>query len=80
MSHRASTTPQALAMEQLIGRTDLLNERGHLLADNWYSSVAIAESLQQSNTHFIGTCRKSRRGLPEEVVEGKLRKSEWKAM
>ncbi|KAJ1366633.1 hypothetical protein KIN20_027352 [Parelaphostrongylus tenuis] len=34
---------------------DLLNERRHLLANNWYSSVALAESPLQGITHFIGT-------------------------
>ncbi|KAJ8962962.1 hypothetical protein NQ314_005679 [Rhamnusium bicolor] len=36
--------------------------------------------MLNANTHLIGTIRKSRKGLPKEVVDAKLKKREIYAM
>jgi len=51
-----------------------------MCADNWYSSMELVTSLQERKTHFIGTVRKNRKHLPEEVINAKLQKGESKAM
>ena len=47
-----------------------------LYTDNWYTSVELAEKLQNRKTHLVGTVRKNRRGLLQEVVSAKLKKGE----
>lgn len=59
---------------------DLLDEGRHLYADNWYTSVPLAESLLQRETYLTGTCRKNGVGLPKELMKEKLRREEWRAM
>ncbi|KAJ1368124.1 hypothetical protein KIN20_038445 [Parelaphostrongylus tenuis] len=59
---------------------DLLGEGRHLYADDWYTSVPLAESLLQKETYLTGTCRKSGVGLPKQLLKEKLRNEEWIAM
>lgn len=55
---------------------DLLNEGRILIADNYYTSVPLARFLKTQKTDFCGTVRKTRRGLPHEVVHQPLKKGE----
>nr|CAH7736746.1 unnamed protein product [Callosobruchus chinensis] len=54
----------------------LLDSGRTLFADNWYTSVDLAENLQSRSTHLVGTVRKSRKRLPKSVVNAKLKKGE----
>ncbi|CAH1989196.1 unnamed protein product [Acanthoscelides obtectus] len=54
----------------------LLNEGRMVITDNYYTSLQLAKYLYDRNTHLLGTLRKNRRGLPEEVIIHKLRKGE----
>lgn len=51
-----------------------LNFGRTLYTDNWYSSVKIAEKLNQENTHLVGTLRANRKHNPENVVKKKFKK------
>lgn len=53
-----------------------LNFGRTLYTDNWYSSVMLAEKLNQENTHLVGTLRANRKNNPENVVKKKLKKGE----
>lgn len=53
-----------------------LNFGRTLYTDNWYSSVKLAEKLNQENTHLVGTLRANRKNNPENVVKKKLKKGE----
>jgi len=53
-----------------------LNFGRTLYTDNWYSSVKLAEKLNQKNTHLVGTLRANRKNNPENVVKKKLKKGE----
>lgn len=60
--------------------SQILN-KGHTLAtDNWYTSLELAYNLLEHNTHLVGTIRKNRKGLPQNVVQAKLQKGEFIAM
>nr|CAH7767752.1 unnamed protein product [Callosobruchus chinensis] len=54
----------------------LLDSGRTLFADNWYTSVDLAENLQSRSTHLVGTVRKTRKRLPKSVVNAKLKKGE----
>lgn len=54
----------------------LLDDGRTLYADNWYTSVALAENLQKRSTHLVGTIRKNKKGLPKTVVDAKLKRGE----
>lgn len=54
----------------------LLDNGRTLYADNWYTSIPLAENLQKRSTHLVGTIRKNRKGLPKTVVDAKLKKGE----
>lgn len=57
---------------------DYLNEGRFLVTDNFYTSLELADDLLQNKTHLIGTLRKSRKGLPKEIISTKLKKGEVK--
>lgn len=54
----------------------LLGEGRIIVADNYYTSLPLAEYLKTRNTDLCGTLRKNKRNLPEEVVKAKLRRGE----
>nr|CAH7755185.1 unnamed protein product [Callosobruchus chinensis] len=47
-----------------------------IVADNYYTSLELANILLDKQTHYIGTLRSNRRGNPREVIEKKLKKGE----
>lgn len=51
-----------------------LNFRRTLYTDNWYSSVKLTQTLNQENTHLVGTSRASRKNNPENVVKINFKK------
>ena len=55
---------------------DLLGCGRVIYADNFYSSVPLAEYILQKKTYFCGTLRKARRYIPKEVTLAKLKKGE----
>ena len=57
----------------------LLNEGRVLYADNYYSSVPLAEFLLTKKTYYCGTVRKNRKHLTTDVALAKLKKGEMKA-
>lgn len=69
-----NTTPHNVVMNLLSG---LLNKGHTLYTDNWYTSVGLARSLLDNETHLVGTIRKNRRHLPKTVVSTKLKKGEY---
>lgn len=58
---------------------DFIEEGRSLYADNFYSSVPLAESLLKKKTYVCGTLRGDRRGLPKEFVKEKIKKGEVEA-
>lgn len=59
---------------------DELLERGYkLYLDNWYTSVPLIEKLCAHKTDVVGTIRKNRTGICEEVRETRIKKSEYVA-
>jgi hypothetical protein len=68
-SHSESIVLKLLeSVEHAEGRT--------VFADNFYSSVPLAEKLHERKTRYCGTLRGNRRGLPKEIVQKKLKKGE----
>lgn len=53
-----------------------LDKGATLYTDNWYTSIELAQKLLDRNTHLVGTLRKNRKGLPQDVVNAKLKKGE----
>lgn len=53
-----------------------LNFGRTIYIDNWYTSVKLAETLLQNETHVVGTLRKNRKFNPKNVIDKKLRKGE----
>ncbi|CAB3254169.1 unnamed protein product [Arctia plantaginis] len=53
---------------------NLLHEGRTLIADNFYTSVSLAEELLKRNTYLCGTVRTNRKGLPKTVISTKLKK------
>ncbi|CAG5043375.1 unnamed protein product [Parnassius apollo] len=49
-----------------------------VIADNFYSSIELAEELLSQKTRYCGTLNSKRRGLPKEIVLLKLKKGEIK--
>lgn len=58
---------------------DYLNKGHTVCTDNWYTSLDLARKLLAGQTHLIGTLRKNRRGLPQTVVQTKLKTGEFSA-
>lgn len=54
----------------------LLNSGRTVVADNYYTSLELANILLDQQTHYIGTLRANRRGNPKEVIQKKLKKGE----
>lgn len=54
----------------------LLDAGRIIIADNYYTSLPLAEYLKGRNTDLCGTLRKNKRNLPQEVVTAKLRRGE----
>ncbi|KAL4098456.1 hypothetical protein QTP88_023064 [Uroleucon formosanum] len=55
-----------------------LNEGRTLIIDNFYTSLKLAHTLLQNNTHMVGTLRKNARELPKDVMNAKINKGEIK--
>lgn len=55
-----------------------LNEGRTLIIDNFYTSLKLANTLLQNNTHMVGTLRKNARELPKDVINAKIKKGEIK--
>lgn len=54
----------------------LLDTGRTIVADNYYTSLELANILLDHQTHYIGTLRANRRGNPKEVIQKKLKKGE----
>lgn len=48
---------------------DLLHQGRTVVTDNWYTSLQLANQLLEADTHFVGTIRKNRKGIPKEVAK-----------
>lgn len=55
---------------------DLLDEGRTLIADNFYTSVSLAEALLKKKTYLCGTVRTNRKRLPKTVISTKLKKGQ----
>ena len=54
----------------------LLDSGRTLYTDNWYTSVPLAKTLINRDTHLVGTLRSNRKDIPKEVIQKKLKKGE----
>ena len=54
----------------------LLKKGSPVYADNFYSSIALAEKLLQVKTYYCGTVRKNQKFMPPTVTKDKLKKGE----
>ena len=70
---RQGSVAESIVMRLMNG---LLDCGRKLFADNFYTSIPLAEILIARNTHYVGTLRKNRIGIPKEIVIKKLKKSE----
>ncbi|CAK1595465.1 unnamed protein product [Parnassius mnemosyne] len=71
-----NTTPTNVVMSLMEGYL----QKGHTLyTDNWYTSVNLGRKLLENETHLVGTLRKNRKYLPKDVINGKIRKGEFRA-
>lgn len=70
---RQGSVAESIVMRLMNG---LLDCGRKLSADNFYSSIPLAETLIARNTHYAGTLRKNRIGIPKEIVLKKLKKNE----
>ncbi|CAG5016438.1 unnamed protein product [Parnassius apollo] len=61
-----------------ISPAGLENKCRVVIADNFYSSIELAEELLSQKTRYCGTLNSKRRGLPKEIVLLKLKKGEIK--
>lgn len=52
----------------------LLHEGRLIVADNYYTSLGLAKYLKDRNTDLCGTLRKNKKGLPQQVLQKKLRR------
>ncbi|CAH1975477.1 unnamed protein product [Acanthoscelides obtectus] len=55
---------------------DLLDTGRTIAADNYYTSLELANILLDHKTHYIGTLRANQRGNPKEVILKNLKKGE----
>ena len=53
-----------------------LNKHHHVFADNFFTSVHLAEALLQAGTYLCGTTRGTRRDFPNTLANAKLRAGE----
>lgn len=56
-----------------------LNSGRTICTDNFYTSIPLAVSLLEHETHLVGTVRKNRKGLPGSVINAKLNRGETTA-
>lgn len=71
-----TTTPTNVVMSLMEGYL----QKGHTLyTDNWYTSVDLGRKLLDKETHLVGTLRKNRKYLPKDVINGKIKKGEFRA-
>ncbi|KAF9406815.1 hypothetical protein HW555_012954 [Spodoptera exigua] len=71
-----TTTPTNVVMSLMEGYL----EKGHTLyTDNWYTSIDLGRKLLDKETHLVGTLRKNRKYLPKDVINGKIKKGEFRA-
>lgn len=54
----------------------LLNEGRTLFMDNYYNSIPLAYKLLENKTHLVGTLRKNRKFIPNEINERTLKKGD----
>ncbi|CAG5043281.1 unnamed protein product [Parnassius apollo] len=55
-------------------------QNGHTLyTDKWYTSIDLGRKLLDKETHLVGTLRKTRKYLPKDVINGKIKKGEFRA-
>ncbi|UYV83427.1 hypothetical protein LAZ67_23000974, partial [Cordylochernes scorpioides] len=52
---------------RLLERSKLLDKGYHLICDNFYTSVEMANDLYKRHTHLTGTLRRNRKYLPEGI-------------
>ena len=64
---------QTVVMDLLDG---LLGCYRTVVADNFFTSIPLAEHLLQNDTYLIGTFRSNRAGSEHEVVRKKLKRGE----
>ncbi|KAG5891260.1 hypothetical protein JTB14_019667 [Gonioctena quinquepunctata] len=55
---------------------DYLGHGRLVVTGSRYTSLELADDLLNKNTHLIGTLRKNRKGLPEDVISTNLKKGE----
>jgi hypothetical protein len=65
---------RAGVVKRLLGQ--LTNNAHTVFVHRFYTSVPLALELTQANTGLIGTIMKSRKGLPEALKEGNIKKDE----
>uniref|UniRef100_A0A7I4Y4Y7 DDE_Tnp_1_7 domain-containing protein n=1 Tax=Haemonchus contortus TaxID=6289 RepID=A0A7I4Y4Y7_HAECO len=53
-----------------------LNEGRTVTADNFYTSIALAELLIEQKTNYVGTLRKNRLGIPVDIKNARLKRGE----
>ena len=44
-----------------------LNQGYNLYTDNYYTSLSLATTLQEHQTHFVGTVKANRKGYPDSL-------------
>ena len=54
----------------------MLVQGATVFADNFYSSVPLAEKLLEEKTYYCGTLRQNRKFVPKSVLHAKLKKGE----
>jgi hypothetical protein len=66
-----------LSSSKIVRLTEQPLDEGRLvITDNYYTSIGVAEFLLSRKTNLLGTIRKHRKGLPEDVVCAKWAKGE----
>lgn len=69
------TPGRGLAEKMVLDLTErYLDEGRTIVTDNYYTSVKLAKTLLERNTHHLGTLRKNRKGIPRDIVNCKLAK------
>lgn len=74
---KSSQTNVGLPSKVVLDLMDNLLDKGRTLcADNYYTSVTLANELLKRKTHLIGTLRSNRKFNPKGVINKKLRVGE----
>jgi hypothetical protein len=53
---------------------NLFNKGRTIYTDNYYTSIDLAHSLLEKQTHLVGTLRSNRKLNPKAVIDKKLKK------